>query len=224
MSASPTSTNAPPASRPEKARPSSSISAVAWVPVREMEFPEWAEAGRRLGAMGRCGQWGLGDWIRYGNTKFGERYAWAARVTAYDSQTLMNMVYVASRFEISRRRENLSWSHHETLAALQPDEQDYWLDRAIADHLSVSDLRLELRASRRNEASPSADCHKPATRDQVTAVRDSNNSSAIDGGPGGLLDSNQYVGRADSHNLQRAAVLICPRCGHRLEPSSAPSS
>jgi len=130
----------------------SSISPVAWIPVENMDFGEWATAGRRLSAMGRCGQWGLGDWIRYGNAKFGERYAWAARVTGYDVQTLMNMVYVASRFDISRRRENLSWSHHETIAALDPVEQDRWLDRATEDRLSISDLRSELRSLRRTAA------------------------------------------------------------------------
>jgi hypothetical protein len=119
------------------------------MPTREMGLAEWTAAGRRLGAMGRCGQWGLGDWIRYGNAKFGERYARAASITGYDVQTLMNMVYVASRFEISRRRENLSWSHHETLAALEPEEQDHWLDQAVTKRLSVSDLRLELRSAKR---------------------------------------------------------------------------
>jgi hypothetical protein len=118
--------------------------------VENMDFGEWATAGRRLSAMGRCGQWGLGDWIRYGNANFGERYAWAARVTGYDVQTLMNMVYVASRFDISRRRENLSWSHHETVAALDPAEQDRWLDRAVTDRFSIADLRGELRSLRRD--------------------------------------------------------------------------
>jgi len=127
----------------------SRISPVAWIPVADMDFAQWATAGRRLAAMGRCGQWGIGDWIRYGNSKFGERYAWASRVTGYDIQTLMNMVYVASRIDISRRRENLSWSHHETVASLDHDEQEQWLDRVDADRLSVADLRGELRRVRR---------------------------------------------------------------------------
>ena len=38
----------------------------------------------------------------------------------------MNMVYVASRFEVSRRREMLSWSHHAALAALDRDGQELW--------------------------------------------------------------------------------------------------
>jgi hypothetical protein len=129
--------------------PGASLTPVSWIPTRDLDLAEWTAAGRRLGAIGRCGQWGLGDWIRYGNAKFGERYSRAARITGYDVQTLMNMVYVASRFTISRRREILSWSHHETLAALDADAQDHWLDRAAAERLSISDLRLELRDWRR---------------------------------------------------------------------------
>jgi hypothetical protein len=125
------------------------LTPVSWAPIRDLEVAEWAAAGRRLGAMGRCSQWGLGDWIRYGNSKFGERYSRAAGITGYDAQTLMNMVYVASRFAVSRRRENLSWSHHETVASLDPSVQDEWLDRAAAERLSISDLRVELRNWRR---------------------------------------------------------------------------
>jgi hypothetical protein len=126
----------------------SSITTVAWVPDRELDFAEWIAAGRLLGGMSRCSQWGLGDWIRYGNTKFGERYSRAAKITGYDRQTLMNMVYVSSRFEISRRRENLSWSHHETVAALPAEEQEHWLDLASTQELSHRDLRGALRTSR----------------------------------------------------------------------------
>ncbi len=140
---------APEISGRRPAQPSSGLTPVAWTPPREIDLAEWTAVGRRLGTMGRCGQWGLGDWIRYGNAKFGERYTRAARITGYDVQTLMNMVYVATRFEISRRRETLSWSHHETLASLEPDEQEHWLDRAATERLSISDLRVELRGARR---------------------------------------------------------------------------
>jgi hypothetical protein len=165
------------------------ISVVAWAPNREIDFPEWAEAGRRLGAMGRCGQWGLGDWIQYGNAKFGERYTRAAHITGYDAQTLMNMVYVASRFEISRRRENLSWSHHETVASLEADEQDRWLNLAASQKLSVSDLRLELRSSRRAVKPREAD------RDGQSTVADDGERKTVSG---------------------RTKVLICPNCGEAV--------
>jgi hypothetical protein len=136
-------------SRPRQVGWARGASPVAWTPGQELDVNEWASAGRRIGVVGRCVQWLLGDWIVYGNEKFGERYARASKITGYDPQTLMNMVYVASRFPTSRRRENLSWSHHEALAALEPDEQEDWLDQAAVHRWSVSDLRTMLRLSRK---------------------------------------------------------------------------
>ncbi len=122
---------------------------IAWTPSANLGIAEWSAVGRRFGQISRCSQWWLGDWIKYGNAKFGERYSRAVKLTGYDVQSLMNMVYVACRFDISRRRENLSWSHHATVAALDLSGQEYWLARAVADKMSVSDLRTELRTRRR---------------------------------------------------------------------------
>lgn len=132
------------------AQPPPTMTAVAWIPKGEMDFAEWSHAGQRFGVMHRCSPWWLGDWIRYGNAKFGEKYSLATKITGYDAQTLMNMVYVATHFgEISRRRENLSWSHHESVASLDPEVQDHWLDEAIKHKMSVADIRLELRSRQR---------------------------------------------------------------------------
>lgn len=125
------------------------IGKVAWQPGKGLTFDRWLECGRKLGLVGRGVAWWIGDWILYGNEKYGEKYTRASRVTGYDTQTLMNMAYVASRFSPDRRREALSWSHHAELAALDFDDQEYWLTFAINERLSVRSLRQELTASRR---------------------------------------------------------------------------
>lgn len=164
----------------------SSITATSWVATREIELAEWIAAGQYLGTVGRSSQWWIGDWILYGNTKFGERYARAARITGYDVQTLTNMVYVASRYEISRRREKLSWSHHESLAALTPAEQDHWLDQAAAERLSVADLRMLLRSAR--ASSPEADAGEDPALSEA-------GDAALHAGP---------------------PVVVCPGCGDQI--------
>ena len=121
------------------------VTPVSWQPGHALSLSQWVADGQRLGAIGRGVNWWLGDWLRFGNVKFGERYVRASRITGYDVQTLMNMVYVATRFESGRRRERLSWSHHAELAALEPPEQEEWLTRAENERLSVRDLRAELR-------------------------------------------------------------------------------
>lgn len=117
---------------------------LAWQPDGAIRYPDWAATGQRLGEFGHGIQWWIGDWVRYGNGRWGERYGEAAKITGYEVKSLRNLAYVASRFEPSRRRDNLTWSHHAEVAVLEPADQDSWLDRAIALRLSVADLR-ELR-------------------------------------------------------------------------------
>ena len=93
------------------------LGSVSWRPPRDIDFEEWARHGHRLGAAGRGASWWIGDWLNYGEATYGEHYARAAEITGYEVQSLMNMAYVASHFEISRRRERVSWSHHAELAS-----------------------------------------------------------------------------------------------------------
>jgi hypothetical protein len=165
------------------------ITATAWVAADGIELREWAEQGRRLGVIGRSAGWWIGDWLRYGNAKFGERYVRAARITGYDVQTLMNMVYVASRFEPSRRRENLSWSHHAEVAAAQDmAEQERWLDHSESERLSVRCLREEMRRERRMRE------EMLGTQAELEGIAE---ESAADAEPG-------------DHEL------VCPDCGCRF--------
>lgn len=55
----------------------------------------------------------LGDWLNYGENAYGEMYSQVMDETGFSLQTLTNDKYVASKIEIYRRREILSWSHHE---------------------------------------------------------------------------------------------------------------
>jgi hypothetical protein len=126
------------------------LTGTAWFMHGQLSLRDWLGYGRRLGTIGRSVNWWIGDWLRYGNTCYGERYARAARATGYDTQSLMNMVYVASKFDPSRRRDSLSWSHHAELAALDEPDQERWLALAATHRMSVHSLRLELRAWRRS--------------------------------------------------------------------------
>lgn len=153
------------------------ISQTGWTARRDLDIDEWTASGRLLGGMGRSSQWGIGDWIRYGNAKFGERYKRASEITGYDPQTLMNMVHVASRFEVSRRRETLSWSHHEVVAGLSTAEQDRWLNLAVREGWQRGHLRSLLRGAREGAKAPALQAHHIAGaplpdryRDEETAA------------------------------------------------------
>jgi hypothetical protein len=132
------------------------LSSLGWLAHAALTLDEWRVSGVRLGAAGRSTNWWIGDWVRYGVSRYGQKYDLACEITGYDDQTLMNFAYVAGRFEISRRREELSWSHHAELAPLLEEAQERWLDRAAAQRLTVRELRALVRPSRGNRAPASS--------------------------------------------------------------------
>ena len=178
------------------------LGAVAWEPHADLDLAEWVEHGRRLGGAGRSCGWWIGDWLRYGNERFGERYTRASNATGLDVQTLMNMVYVASHVDVSRRRETLSWSHHAELAALSVEQQEHWLMLAETHKWSVRDMRTEIRnarhASNANEGEALAGeaATSPANQ-SAHPGRESTSGSA--GGTGYKIDA-----------------IVCPRCGYEI--------
>jgi hypothetical protein len=123
--------------------------ALGWEPPANLDRAAWLAAGASLAEFGRVNNWWVGDWIRCGNARWGAKYVEAARITGLDGKTLRNIAYVAKQFDLSRRRDNLTWTHHAEVAALTPEQQDEWLDRAVVLRLSPGDLRLEVRASQR---------------------------------------------------------------------------
>lgn len=132
------------------------LSPVCWIADATMDRRRWIECGRRLGRAGNSSGWWIGDWLRFGSLRYGEKYVLASRVTGYNRQTLMNFAYVASRIQPHERRVEVSWSHHAELANLDERARSGWLGLIVSDRLSVRDLRRELRASdRRPPPAPS---------------------------------------------------------------------
>jgi N6-adenosine-specific RNA methylase IME4 len=109
-----------------------------------LPFAEWERIGDSLAAVERTVGWWIGDWWAYGEHRYGER-AKAAAESRFAPQTLMNYAWVARTVESSRRREGLSFSHHEAVANLPRDEQELFLDRAAAEGLSRAELRKAIK-------------------------------------------------------------------------------
>jgi hypothetical protein len=122
---------------------------VAWFGHTELTQREWKDFGSRLGRASSRTSWWIGDWMRFGQRHYGDhRFEAAARITGYEVQTVRNFAYVAGRFEFSRRRENLSWSHHSEVAPLALSEQERWLDQAAREHLTVRAVRMRVGRER----------------------------------------------------------------------------
>jgi N6-adenosine-specific RNA methylase IME4 len=135
------------------------VSRVAWELPSDLSETEWREAGAILGRVEHSVSWWLGDWWAFGENRYGDRKAiveaddWEG--PAY--QTCRNAASIAGAFELSRRRDNLSFSHHAEVVRRPPKEADRlldWAEETISETgkpQTIAALRAEVRASVRAE-------------------------------------------------------------------------
>jgi hypothetical protein len=145
-----TTVRAPASGMPGAARlglgPATQALRTALVLPENLPFPAWLKIGEELHAVADSSAWWAGDWLIYGGAAFPDRYRQAIERTALDYQTLRNYAWVARKFESARRRHDVSFQHHQEVAALAPAEQDQWLEQAAEHGWSKAELRRRLRA------------------------------------------------------------------------------
>lgn len=113
-------------------------------------------------------QWAKADLCNYGIKTHGKTYEEAMAATGLSYSTLANLRSAAAKVEFSRRRENLSVSHHVEVAALKPAEQTRFLDLAEENGWSVQDLRKAIR-DERAPTSPGATVSPHGNKSGTTA-------------------------------------------------------
>jgi hypothetical protein len=128
-----------------------------------LDFDDWVSAGRGISRMATASAWWMGDWIVYGERAYGKRYRTALESAPYDYKTLRNYAWVARRFEVSRRRDSLSFQHHAEVAPLSEPAQELWLQRAETYGWSRNELRRQLMTARLPK--------RQVQRDQAIALR-----------------------------------------------------
>ncbi|MFJ4851597.1 MULTISPECIES: LmbU family transcriptional regulator [unclassified Streptomyces] len=121
---------------------------------RDLPLAAWLRLGGQLQSAADSSSWWLGDWLVHGSVSYPNRYREAMRSTALDYQTLRNYAWVARKFPPSRRRQELSFQHHQEVAALPPEQQDLWLDRSAEHRWPKAELRRRLRAEAPGRAVP----------------------------------------------------------------------
>ncbi len=113
-----------------------------------LKFPQWDRVGMTLRQIGGAIQWWWGDWLRYGESRYGEKHAQAEVLgEAYgrSPRTIQNAAFVAGRFEVARRRANVDWSTHAALAGVEGDERLKLLHRAEKEGWTVAQAREAVR-------------------------------------------------------------------------------
>lgn len=128
---------------------------------RSLQFNigDWINEGMALAEKHQTGtlQWNLGDWFNRcplpdDIAGVPKPYDLAESVLGIPRSTLYDWASTAKRIPVSVRTEKLPFTHHRVIANGLPDADDAtkkdWVDIALAEKLSVSELKDRLRASR----------------------------------------------------------------------------
>jgi hypothetical protein len=113
-------------------------------PRQQMSFDQWASVGKLFGRANTSVRWLLGDWWAFGKFDYGDKCrALAASGIDLDAHTLTNYATVCRAFStMSRRRDILSFAHHEAVCVLSARKADELLEQAEREKLSRHTLRL----------------------------------------------------------------------------------
>ncbi len=114
----------------------------------EPTFEVWLAYGEKLQEIGRALPFIIGDYLQYGEWKWGEGFSQVMDTTGLAEQTLTNYKSVARRVPIEMRRPELTFSVHAAVASLPDEEKVAWLDRAEAEGLGSKDVRRERQINR----------------------------------------------------------------------------
>jgi N6-adenosine-specific RNA methylase IME4 len=114
-----------------------------------LSFENWLNLAPKLRTIRDASLWWWGDYINFGERKYGEKYSQALEESDYSYGTLANASSLCNKFESSRRRENLPISFHQEVMSLPPADQDVLLDRCTDENWTRNELRGEIRKARK---------------------------------------------------------------------------
>lgn len=138
----------------------------------KLTFEEWLAVGEQLQIAHRSILWWIGDFLAYGERRFGEDYAQAVADLGHSTETIRVAKWVSERVEPERRRAALSWSHHREVASLDPEKQARLLDAAEVDGWSSRRLHEEVQGGKRPEIAseqPAGEAQDAASEDSAPA-------------------------------------------------------
>lgn len=113
-----------------------------------IKYETWAEAGEVLVRAEGSLLWAIGDWMHYGEVHWQAKAYQLASALGLAEKTVWNAASVCKRVPLEGRRTDLSFSHHDAVAAQPPEVQTMWLEFAAEEGLSVHALRERVAGAR----------------------------------------------------------------------------
>lgn len=148
------------------------FSPIGLVAPEQFSEETWQQIGILLFRLEGSIQWLIGDWIVYGGQVGWGDLPYLAEKLGRSLQTLYNYSSVARAVEYYRRREELSFGHHDAVTKLEPDAQDAALAFAAENKLSVAAFRKWIKEQQGEAELPALPVDEPTTFKQLSGNLD----------------------------------------------------
>jgi hypothetical protein len=137
----------------------------------DMPVEQWEEVGKKLSGMAKHMQWWWGDWLNFGESRYGEKYKVVVEKFGINPKTARQYAWVAREFEMSNRLD-ISWTHHLAVAGISDEsERTELLQMAKSEGWSKSRLQQEIKEAPVNESKLTAVSEPEELSSVIAALR-----------------------------------------------------
>jgi len=138
----------------------------------DLEYDSWASMGAQLDELEANGPWMAVDWLLYGTNNYPEAQLASSQIfRRMGAAKRAKYRFCGTVFPPSRRRPELTYSHHEALMYINEALQEELLDFAVEHELSVKDTAAELRARKVDDTNPLDGMSQSAQEEAINRAR-----------------------------------------------------
>lgn len=117
----------------------------------------YTKLGTWLGLMNRASVWWIGDWLLYGEGRYGERWSQALTATGLTEETLRQRMAVCEAIPPDRRKANVGFSLHHAVKNLPARDRDRLLTNAAAHAWTLAQMNHAIKELTREPTEPMFD-------------------------------------------------------------------
>lgn len=123
------------------------LTATGLVPNGEPSYEDWYACGEWLKRAEKAVGFWIGDWLNYGERKWGEMYSQAMEDTGLEYDTLRKFRNITKNLDFGIRMPNLSFKVNSAVARddLTRDEKRMFLESAAEKDLTYDELKKEIK-------------------------------------------------------------------------------
>ena len=114
---------------------------ISWTGSEDMTFDQYQKIGRTFQQIQRSLAFWMGDWMNYGEQKFGDIAMQAVEDTGKSVETLIKWKAVAFRVRREIRVKELGWTHHFYVCYTPEDQRGPLLQMALNVGLTSRELK-----------------------------------------------------------------------------------